>query len=253
LEVDCQDYGARFYDPQVARFHSLDPQSENFKFQSPYCYAANDPIKFIDVNGEGPGGVVSGVPSKQDPKTGIWSAAQSTTYNPSARPLPLTPTSNIPAAQPSTATLSRAPNAYERCVNATISPDMQQYIKTDPVIKSVATGTVATAAILTVAETAPAIVSTVAKAAPAIVNAGETTVLMMNNTTVGQVATGIAGGIVGVRTSAPTNSMVLPTQTQNIVMKLVKAIDYFYNISRDQQQQQQQQQPQQQQQKDEDD
>ncbi len=52
--LDWFDYGARFYDASLARFHTLDPKSEDYYFQTPYAYAALDPIKYIDYNGEGP-------------------------------------------------------------------------------------------------------------------------------------------------------------------------------------------------------
>jgi RHS repeat-associated protein len=52
--VNCLDYGARFYDPEIGRFHSVDLLSEVYSFQSPYAYAANDPIQYIDYMGMGP-------------------------------------------------------------------------------------------------------------------------------------------------------------------------------------------------------
>jgi len=41
-------YGARYYDPQVSRWHSTDPADE---FLSAYVYVGNDPIMLVDPDG----------------------------------------------------------------------------------------------------------------------------------------------------------------------------------------------------------
>ncbi|NMC33977.1 MAG: CHAP domain-containing protein, partial [Veillonellaceae bacterium] len=54
-DLNWYDYGARFYGPDGSRFFTIDPLAEKFPWQSPYCYAGNNPIRFIDYNGLGPG------------------------------------------------------------------------------------------------------------------------------------------------------------------------------------------------------
>jgi len=53
-ETGMYYYGARYYEPKLSLWLSVDPLEEKYPSLSTYCYAYNNPIQYIDVKGEKP-------------------------------------------------------------------------------------------------------------------------------------------------------------------------------------------------------
>ena len=137
-ETGLYYYGARYYAAWLCRFVSVDPLQFKYPIYTPYQYAGNKPITYIDLDG-----LEEATPMKNSEltSTGYTSAQDNARAGYSGKSLNdkfvLENTIKIPT---NNGTCTTTPSNLEKWSSVTIAPETETMIKYDPFIKAIAVG-----------------------------------------------------------------------------------------------------------------
>lgn len=81
ISEGVQDYGMRIYDSRSGKFLSVDPLASKYPFYTPYQFAGNMPIRFIDLDGKEPAEPGKNVGDKRTGTNGSSDVASTWEWN----------------------------------------------------------------------------------------------------------------------------------------------------------------------------